>query len=403
MRKFILLFSLLTIYSVSHSQTLRSVLFNPPGTDNGKEFFEITGSANLSLNNLYFIEIEGDANAGRINTVKNLSAYNLGSNGLLLWRDGGTIIQPGPDAATTVVINDFSPDLQNGTGTFAIVEGFTGAVGDDIDTDNDGTPNASLPWTSVIHAVSVKASSGSTTYYADDFGGQVIVSPVGRMFVYFNNNQWFFDDVSGDFSGMFVTTGSNNGRQLTPGKTESVLPVQLIKFQAKPNLNTVEITWTTLSELNNSLFMLERSNDGYSFETIDNIPGAGTSLTITNYRSIDYSPLNGTNYYRLKQVDHDGAFEYSPIRTVVIGTTHDINVIPTVTSSSFRIEFGKSLKTEATINLISVGTGQSVYQMNVPSDTDSQIIPVDNLPSGTYFVRIQNGQEVVSKMFVKVD
>lgn len=86
-----------------------------------------------------------------------------------------------------------------------------------------------------------------------------------------------------------------------------------------------------------------------------------------------------------------------------MGMAHDISVIPTVTSSSFRIDFGRSLKTDAEINLITVGTGQSVYQMNVPADTDSQIIPVDNLPSGTYFVRIQNGQEVISKMFVKVD
>ena len=200
-------------------------------------------------------------------------------------------------------------------------------------------------------------------------------------------------------------TSASNFTAFSPFVVASggALPVELSYFTATPLKNKVNLNWATASEQNNDRFEIERSADADRFDQIGSVKGAGTSFLTNTYSFVDELPLSGTSYYRLKQVDHDGAFEYSPVRTVVIGTTHDISIIPTVTSSSFRIEFGESLKTEATINLISVGTGQSVYQMNVPSDTDSQIIPVDNLPSGTYFVRIQNGQEVVSKMFVKVD
>ena len=63
----------------------------------------------------------------------------------------------------------------------------------------------------------------------------------------------------------------------------------------------------------NDFFTLERSIDGQDWEKINIIQGNGTTLTGRSYSSIDYSPLPGRSYYRLKQTDFDGAYEYMPI------------------------------------------------------------------------------------------
>lgn len=390
-------------FSTINAQSFRSIMFNPPGSDNGLEFFEITGTASQSLSGLSFIEIDGDAgNIGIINTVKDLSSYSLGTNGLLLWRDGGTIIQPGPDAATTVVINDFNPDLQNGTGTFLIVDGFTGAVNDDIDSDNDGTANATLPWTSVVASVSVKAATSDTGYFADDFGGTVILSPVGRGFVYFDNSQWFFDDVTGSASGMFISTGANNGRQVAPGQTSSVLPIELAYFNVEKKDKQVSIEWKTLSEQNNAQFIIERSADGIQYRAIGTITGAGSTLETSNYHFMDENPIEGLNYYRLKQVDFDGAFSYGAVKSIMMSSkAHDIQILPSVTHSTISIK-GIPNNENTQLDIIQLSTGRIMKSFTILGDKFDENISVASFVPGTYVVRMLNNQEVLVKRFVVV-
>jgi hypothetical protein len=80
----------------------------------------------------------------------------------------------------------------------------------------------------------------------------------------------------------------------------------------------VFLEWVTKSERNNDYFSIERSEDGKIFETIKQINGAGNSTKKLHYDFTDYSPLRGTNYYRLKQTDYDGKSEYSKIITITI-------------------------------------------------------------------------------------
>ncbi|MCC6252410.1 MAG: hypothetical protein IT238_08120, partial [Bacteroidia bacterium] len=102
-------------------------------------------------------------------------------------------------------------------------------------------------------------------------------------------------------------TGLGNG---------SPLPITLLEFNAQPVIDEVSITWTTASEINNDYFNVERSKDGIHFESIAQIPGAGNSHTILNYKTMDAQPYEGVSYYRLKQTDFDGKFEYSTIKSV---------------------------------------------------------------------------------------
>jgi hypothetical protein len=94
------------------------------------------------------------------------------------------------------------------------------------------------------------------------------------------------------------------------------LPVDLVYFKADKDENQVMLSWQTAAEKNNDFFAIERSADGYAFEELDRIQGAGNSSIPRNYTFNDLNPLEGTSYYRLRQVDYDGKFELFPPRAV---------------------------------------------------------------------------------------
>ena len=137
---------------------LNEVLFNPPGSpDQGQEFIELRSEPGTSLTGLTVITIEGEfaaapGGAGVIDFVLNLDDFSTGTNGLFLWRDAAVGLTPLPEAATNVLVRDVIPgeaDLENGTMTMLLVEGFTGTLGQDLDPENDGILN-STPWTRVL-------------------------------------------------------------------------------------------------------------------------------------------------------------------------------------------------------------------------------------------------------------
>ncbi len=103
------------------------------------------------------------------------------------------------------------------------------------------------------------------------------------------------------------------------GASGSPLPVELIHFDAQAAANhTADLHWVTASETNNSHFVIERSYDGRTFETVGNVTGNGTTSHLIDYNYTDRSIAKSQNtaYYRLKQVDYDGAYEYSDVRVV---------------------------------------------------------------------------------------
>lgn len=95
----------------------------------------------------------------------------------------------------------------------------------------------------------------------------------------------------------------------------SALPITLKDFKASSNNGTVELSWSTYTETNNAKFELLKF-DGEDFKTFASVSGAGNSRDIRNYVFIDDSPLIGIGYYRLKQVDFDGASTLSGIVSV---------------------------------------------------------------------------------------
>ena len=97
----------------------------------------------------------------------------------------------------------------------------------------------------------------------------------------------------------------------TTGST--TLPISLVYFKAKAEGKKTVLKWQTISETNNDFFTIERSKDAKSFKVIDSIQGAGNSSIRLDYQYVDEQPLAGTSYYRIKQTDFDGQFEYFDI------------------------------------------------------------------------------------------
>ncbi len=96
----------------------------------------------------------------------------------------------------------------------------------------------------------------------------------------------------------------------------SPLPVSWVSFAARQKEKDVLLEWKTGTEVNSSFFAVERSTDGYAFEEMGRVEAAGHSLQTLSYQFLDTHPLSGWLYYRLRQVDTDGSYTYSPVEVV---------------------------------------------------------------------------------------
>lgn len=97
-------------------------------------------------------------------------------------------------------------------------------------------------------------------------------------------------------------------------RDDASLPITLTRFTAQTKSdNKIELQWTTASEYNNDRFEIERSTDGSNFTVIGNVKGKLNSKEITEYTFVDENASAGINYYRLNQIDRDGANTYSDL------------------------------------------------------------------------------------------
>ena len=166
---------LATCLSSSHAAIILNEIFvNPAGTDNGREFIELRSTTDgvEAMSGLTLLVIEGEGTAaGIVDQALSLGAFSTGTNGLFLWRDSATVLSPTLAAATTLNVADFSPDIENGTQTYVLVDGFSGAIGTDYDADDNGALD-STPWSSVLDAVGYIDNSGGAEFsYAAGLGG----------------------------------------------------------------------------------------------------------------------------------------------------------------------------------------------------------------------------------------
>ena len=117
----------------------------------------------------------------------------------------------------------------------------------------------------------------------------------------------------------------------------SSFPVEWLDFVAIPKGKQVHCQWATASETNTAYFEVERSLDGMSFEGVVRTNAAGNSQQVQEYEAFDKKPLLGASYYRIKQVDIDGSFSYSPQVNVFFSQESRLSVFPNPTKEQSRL------------------------------------------------------------------
>jgi hypothetical protein len=185
------------------------------------------------------------------------------------------------------------------------------------------------------------------------------------------------------------------------------LPIKLLSFYAKMNTsNTVDLTWSTASEINNNYFSIERSVDGVNFEKIMDVQAAGNSTTIINYKTIDENPVKGVSFYRLLQVDIDGNQEYSAVVSLYnynLGSHSQFNVYPNPANArGFTVASSGNMDDVTQISLYN-SNGIEVYSkafVFTYGEMNLVVNPSNNLIPGIYILSCSNKRGINRQQLV---
>ena len=199
---------------------------------------------------------------------------------------------------------------------------------------------------------------------------------------------------------MVCVSGTTNGGVWVYTDT-TIIPVELTGFTATANNGSVELNWTTATELNNSGFEVERSVDKNNFEKIGFVPGFGTTSEKRSYSFVDNKVSNGKYFYKLKQIDLDGSYKYSDIV--------EANVVQLLTYSleqNYPNPFNPTTKIKFTIPDVALsGVEGSLVSLKVYDVLGNEVATLVNeyKPAGSYEVEFNGhsdgGQNLSSGIY----
>lgn len=263
--------------------------------------------------------------------------------------------------------------------------------------NTSGTPNGNPAWTTqnVGTGGSESLSSGTESNTDSDVTGSGANA----------NKSGSFDIAAGNIF-LNMDAGIVNASNLVP------LPVTWLKFNAVlTNANKdALLTWSTATEINNSHFEVERSLDAQHFTQIGIVKSksvSGHSSNILNYDFTDYmvSKLSSNIiYYRVKQVDYDGKFEYTPIRVIRLKEVNTLNVYPSPAREDLTISFNAEYFSDKVSIRVTDMAGRKVIEEECtldPVTSFSKTLNIRHLDAGYYNLTISDGIQSKQIRFLK--
>ena len=184
------------------------------------------------------------------------------------------------------------------------------------------------------------------------------------------------------------------------------LPVELTSFTAQTTSEGVRLSWTTASELNNSGFEVQRSTNQTNWATLGFVRGAGTTTEAQSYSFVDAS-ASGRVFYRLKQVDFDGQFEYSNIIEVNAGVPKTFALeqnYPNPFNPSTAISYQLPVAGNVSLKVFDMLGKEVATLVNARQEAGAYTVNfnANNLSSGVYFYRLQAGNFVQTRKMMLV-
>ncbi len=187
----------------------------------------------------------------------------------------------------------------------------------------------------------------------------------------------------------------------------SPLPVELVGFNVMLKGESVEISWSTATEINNDYFTIEKSADAVNYEYVDEVTGAGNSNSLKTYNYIDDSFSDGVTYYRLKQTDFDGEFIYFPPKSINQEELNDDFNIISVGPNPFSHKFSINIQSEkggvAELTLSDLN-GNNIHTSQIGINegrTTYTYMQGGKLASGTYIINLLKEGKKLSYKIVK--
>jgi len=238
----------------------------------------------------------------------------------------------------------------------------------------------------------------------DTYGVEVYVqTSSGEVFWFDNGGNWTSLGVLASYLEGFQMVNDN----IVTGGTDieiqlgipTALPIKLASFEGKQIEDFIALTWQTQSEINNDKFYIEHSKNGNDWYEIGEVKGQGNSTSLNTYTIDHQNPNSGQNYYRLKQVDFDGSYEYSNTIAVNFDTHQNVHIYPNPVRDRLFVEFENQYENEGLI-LIYSPLGKLVKKEVLDDKRES--IYLAGLQKGIFTLLINiKGQKII-KRFIKL-
>jgi len=193
-----------------------------------------------------------------------------------------------------------------------------------------------------------------------------------------------------------IVLGAVVGLEIIDGSCSHPLPIILSNLKAVKKDNLVEISWQTLSEINNNFFTIEKSHNAKNWFSIGNVNGAGNSNTILNYGYID---VDGgcDQYYRIRQTDYDGTESVSHIVSVNCTSKYLQSSVkfPNPNNGSFGISILSDAESLVKVEITDV-LGRSVFinNYNLSIGNNSIEVNANYLDKSIYLINISNNSDI---------
>lgn len=187
--------------------------------------------------------------------------------------------------------------------------------------------------------------------------------------------------------------GSNGGGIIGGGNTP--LPVELLSFSAERENAGVRLNWSTASEKDNDYFTVERSPDGQEYTEAGKLDGGGSSRIYRQYTLLDRDPYPGISYYRLKQTDFSGDFQYSSLVSVYVNREQRFSVYPNPVEAGAPVFIslnGEQLSARVILSLYD-HTGKEIISKTVDlsgQEENRLLLHEAGLPQGVYVIRVRD-------------